>query len=114
MKFNKQKIIEFSLWSVVIATFFLPFMHDRYLYLGDILSVVYFIYNKDKIYIPIGICGISAYCYAIYLYQCNAIQMPIVSIAYLVIVVLLTKDLYDKYLKEKEIENIKEEVLKQQ
>lgn len=99
VKFDKQKIIEFGLWSVVTATFFLPYMHDRYLFVGDILSILYFLYNRDKIYIPIGISAVSTYCYMKYLFDYNSFPMTITSAIYAVIFVLLTKDIYKKYLK---------------
>lgn len=96
VKFNKRAIIEFSLWSVMIATFFLPHMHDRYLFLGDILSILYFIYNKDKIYVPIGISLISVYTYAVYLFNQNVIPIQYVSLMYLILIVIVTKDIYNK------------------
>ena len=69
IKFGKQQIIEFGLLSILIATFFLPHMHDRYLFFADIFSILYFIYNKDKLYVPIGIQSISLYCYICYLFE---------------------------------------------
>ena len=75
IKFNKQRIIEFGLLSIMIATFLLPHMHDRYLFAGDILSILYFIYNKDKIYVPIGISLISIYGYTgfkFYIFSINS------------------------------------------
>ena len=100
IKFDKRQIIEFGLWSVVTATFLLPNMLDRYLFLGDILSIVYYIYNRDKIYIPIGINLVSFYTYSMFLFKPNVIPIQYVSILNLVIVVLLTKDLWDKYFRE--------------
>lgn len=100
IEFNKQQIIEFALWSVIIATFFLPHMHDRYLYAGDILSILYFIYNKDKLYVPIGISLISTYAYSNFLFGVSAIPIQYISIVYLILVVMITKDLYDKYFVE--------------
>lgn len=101
IKFNKQKIIEFGLLSVMIATFLLPHMHDRYLFLGDILSILYYIYNKDKIYIPIGISLVSLYGYAAYLFDQKVIPIQYVSFIYFILLVIVAKDIYDKYFKEK-------------
>ncbi len=97
IKFNKQQIIEFGLLVVMVATFLLPHMHDRYLFAGDILSVLYFLYNKDKIYVPIGISLISMYGYTGFLF--GKIQVPIqyLSFMYLVLIVIVTKDIYNKY-----------------
>lgn len=97
IKFDKQKIIEFGLWSVMIATFLLPHMHDRYLFAGDILSVLYCIYNKDKLYVPIGISLISMYGYTGFLFGKNPVPIQYLSFMYLVLIVIVTKDIYNKY-----------------
>ena len=96
LKFDKQKIIEFGLWSVMISTFLLPQMHERYLFIGDILSILYFIYNRNKIYVPIGVSFISIYGYARYLFGANAIPMEYVSVLFFVLIVIVTRDLYLK------------------
>ena len=100
IKFNKQQIIEFGLLSVMIATFLLPHMHERYLFVGDILSLLYFIYNKDKIYIPIGISLVSLYGYTSYLFGQNPIPIQYVSLMYLILLIIVAKDIYNKYFTE--------------
>lgn len=40
------KIIELALLLILVETYFLPSMHDRYMFLADILSVVYFLVGK--------------------------------------------------------------------
>jgi len=104
IKFDKQRIIEFSLWSIMIATFFLPRMHDRYLFMGDILSILYFIYNKDKIYVPIGISMVSTYCYSVYLFNNNTISIKYISLVYFILIILVSKDICRKYFVHKEVE----------
>lgn len=106
IKFDKQQIIEFGLWSVMIATFLLPHMHDRYLFAGDILSVLYCIYNKDKLYVPIGISLISMYGYTGFLFGKNPVPIQYLSFMYLVLIVIVTKDIYNKYFVEK-LEDVK-------
>ncbi len=97
IKFNKQKIIEFGLWSVLITTYLLPFMHDRYLYIADILSIIYFIYNKDKLYVPLGINFISSVLYGIYLFKFEQLPFIVLTLINTAIVILVTKDLIKKY-----------------
>ena len=106
IKFNKQQIIEFGLLSIMISTFLLPHMHDRYLFAGDILSVLYLVYNKDKIYVPIGISLISMYGYTGFLFEGSPIPIQYLSFMYLILIVLVAKDIYNKYFKE-EIEEVK-------
>ena len=100
IEFDKQKIIEFGFWSVLVATFVLPHMHDRYLFVGDILSLLYFLFNKEKIYVPIGISLISMYGYSAFLFGQKTIPIQYMSLVYLVIVVLVTQDIFCKYFKE--------------
>lgn len=106
VKFNKQAIIEFGLLSVIIATFFLPHMHDRYLYLGDILSLLYFLYNKNKIYIPIGIQIVSLYCYIHFIYYYNVFPIKFVTIIYLVVLIIVSIDVFNKYFKNNNIDKL--------
>ncbi len=107
IKFDKRQIIEFGLWSVMIATFLLPHMHDRYLFVGDILSILYCIYNKDKIYVPIGISLVSMYGYTGFLFGKSPVPIQYLSFMYLILVFIVTKDIYDKYFAEKQIEKEK-------
>ncbi len=100
VKFDNIAILEFGIWSILIATFFLPFMHDRYMYMADILGVIYLIYNKRKFYIPIIIELISLYSYMYYLFGYIAIDIQIVSILNLVLIVLYSRDMCKKYFKE--------------
>ena len=83
----------------MICTFLLPHMHDRYLFIGDILSIAYFIINRDKIYIPICINLVSLYTYSCFLYGVPKIPIEYVSIVYLVVIILFTKDIFKEDLK---------------
>ena len=103
IKFGQQEIIEFGLLSILIATFFLPHMHDRYLYFADILSILYFIYNKDKLYVPIGIQSISLYCYIRALYEYDILPIKFVSIFNLILLIAISIDIFNKCLKKGDI-----------
>lgn len=96
-KFDNQKIIEFGLLSIMICTFLLPHMHERYLYAGDILGILYFLYNKDKLYVPLGILFISTFCYAKALFNTKTIPLPYGSVLFLVLIVLVFVDIIKKY-----------------
>lgn len=104
VKFDSRAIIEFGLWSVMICTFFLPQMHDRYLYVGDLLAIAYLLFNRKKYYIAIGIELVSAYGYIHFLFSAFGLEMKLVGILYFVIIILYSKDMYKKYLSEKEVE----------
>lgn len=99
IKFDKKAIIDFALWSILLCNFFLPQMHDRYLFMADVIALIYWVLNKDKYYIPIAIEMISLNGYMYLLFGGGAINMSLLSIFYLVILIIYSKDMYAKYLK---------------
>lgn len=94
IKLNKKMIIGLSLWSVIICTFLLPSMHDRYMYMADVISIIWFIVNKRKIYIPITVNFISLYTYIEYLYATRNLPIQYVAILNFIVLFILTKDMY--------------------
>ena len=99
IKFNKETIIDFALWSVLICTFFLPQMHERYLFMADVISLLYFVIHKNKYYIPIIIQMISLNGYMYLLFAGFAVNISILSVIYLVILLLYSRDMYKRYFK---------------
>lgn len=102
IKFDAKAIVEFGLWSVLICTFLLPQMHERYLFIGDILAIVYLLFNKKKYFIPIMIELISLYGYMNLLFNSFNLEMKFMGIAYLVLFVIYSKDMCKNYFLEKE------------
>lgn len=41
------KVVDIAFWSVLVSVFFLPCMHDRYLYVAEVLAVVWVIKGKN-------------------------------------------------------------------
>jgi len=103
---KNEKIIHISLWAVMICTFLLPNMHERYLFMGDVLAVLYFIVARDwkKIYIPIGISLISLYGYIRMLFGGQILDIQIISLLNLSLVAIITKDVFRSLLNEEKIE----------
>lgn len=102
IKFDSKAIIEFGLWSVMICTFFLPHMHERYLFIGDILAIVYLLFNKKKFYIPLLVQLVSVYGYIYLLFSGFGMEMKFLGIANLVLLVIYSKDMVKNFLIEKE------------
>ena len=100
VKFDARAIVEFGLWSVMICTFFLPHMHDRYLFIGDILAILYLLFSKKKFYIPLMIQLVSVYGYMHMLFSSFALDMQVMGIVYLVLISIYSKDMYERYLSE--------------
>ena len=97
IKFDNRAIIEFGIWSILIATFFLPHMHDRYMYMADVIGIVYLIYNKRKFYIPLIIELVSLYTYMYYLFNSTAISIQLVSILNFVMLIIYSADMCKRY-----------------
>jgi Gpi18-like mannosyltransferase len=94
VKFNNERIIEFALWSIMISTFFLPHMHDRYLYAGDIISVIYASVTRKNIYLPVALNLISLYTYSNYLWGLGPVPMQYVAVLFMVVVLKFTFDIF--------------------
>lgn len=62
-KFNFETYVRLAFISSILIPFILPGMHERYMFLGDSLSVLYFFVFKKNKYIPIGILCVSTYSY---------------------------------------------------
>ena len=97
IKFDREAIIEFSLFSILLTTFFLPQMHERYLFMGDVIALLYLVINMKKYYVPLMIEFISLNGYMYLLFSGFAINFSTLSIAYLVLMILYTKEMIKKY-----------------
>jgi len=66
---QKRFVFTLELWvklaflSAIVIPFLLPGMHERYMYLGDIVGVLYFLVVRKNIHLPIGIALVSFYSY---------------------------------------------------
>lgn len=66
---KRQNIITFELYiklaflSAIIIPYIMPGMHERYMYMGDVLGVLYFLVNKKNIHFAVGIATVSFYSY---------------------------------------------------
>lgn len=75
-------IIELGVWSVMVATFFLPRMHDRYAFSAEILSLIYLLIQKDKksFIIFIGLMLVTLNGYIAYLFKIEILNIKFASI----------------------------------
>lgn len=95
VKFDNNLIIEVALWSVMVSTFLLPYMHDRYMFMADILSVIYCILNgRKKIYVPICVSLCSLYTYIAFLNRVSIIDIRFIAIINCLVLLLLTRSMF--------------------
>jgi Gpi18-like mannosyltransferase len=99
MTMNKQvlkpnNILSIAFWSVLMANFFLPAMHERYLYMADILAIlVIFQFKKDWIFVLI-VQFISLLAYTPFLFGTEIIQHQDVAFVFLALLSFVTILLY--------------------
>ena len=97
IKFDKKAIVEFGLLSILITTFFLPQMHERYLFMGDIIALLYLVVNRKNFFVPIMVEFISLNGYMYLLFSGFAINFSTLSIAFLVLVAFYVRDIIKNY-----------------
>jgi Gpi18-like mannosyltransferase len=77
---NEDMILSLALLSVLFVPYILPYMHERYYYPADILSVVFAFYFPEKFYVPIVTVLSSTYVVCHNLYSANFIHIRILSV----------------------------------
>lgn len=94
IKFNEEKILLLGIWLITIITFLLPGMHERYLFVGEVLSVLYFlVYRKNGFFaLFINMCSIITY--SNFLNGMNFEYMRLLSIGFFILMYFYTKNVF--------------------
>ena len=107
---NKERItkttdyIYIAYLFAVIMPFVLPKMHDRYLFIADVLSLLVFMYNKKRWYVPFITIFASYSTYVPYLMGAYVvIDILYITTALGVVILILLKDLVEKLYNKKEV-----------
>lgn len=85
-----QHLLLLSLWSVMMANFLLPAMHERYLYAADVLVVLVAWQFRDKIYLVFSVQAISFFAYIPYIFGIRPIKHEDVAVLFLVTLVFIS------------------------
>lgn len=94
--FNIENILLLTILSILLCTFFLPHMHERYLFAADIFSLLYsLIYNRNYL-VTILISFISVVSYAMFLFSSYLIPSYLLAFIYLFLILYLIKDFIKK------------------
>lgn len=64
LKIENEKLIDVALLTVLICVYFLPGMHERYLYAADVLAIVYLFIHSKRWILPLLVWLISQNGYA--------------------------------------------------
>ena len=92
VKWDPEKIINTSIWFIVIVTFLLPGMHDRYLYVAEILAIISLIVYKKNLLITASLIINALIVYSGYLFKVEPFKLPYVTIVYLIVIIIYTKN----------------------
>lgn len=107
--FTIETWLKLALLSAIICPFFLPGMLERYMYIGDMLAILYAMMRVRNIFASIGIITVSflSYCKVLYLYvfyggtysgEFFGLFWPIpwrgISLIYIVVIIYVSYDLW--------------------
>jgi Gpi18-like mannosyltransferase len=84
VRLSQDHILLLGLWSVMVANFLLPAMHERYLYAADVLAVLVAWQYRDKFYVIVAVQLISFLAYAPYIYGVEPIKHEEVAVLFLI------------------------------
>lgn len=94
--FNTENTLLLTILSILLCTFFLPHMHERYLFAADIFSLLYsLIYNRNYL-VTILISFISVVSYAMFLFSSHLIPSYLIAFIFLFLILYLIKDFMKK------------------
>lgn len=81
VKLTKERTIELTIWFMVVLTFVLPGMHERYLIIGEILAVVYCLVYRKGWVVALMINAYAWLTYGNYLTGNTALVGSVVTVA---------------------------------
>ena len=85
--------IRLAFLFAAIVPFLLPQMHDRYFYMADVLSLVVFLYDKRRWYVPVVTVFCSYLAYVYYLLDFTVLlDYRYAAIALFVVIIIVLRD----------------------
>lgn len=102
IKMTEENIIKISALFAMLAPFVLPFMHERYFFLGDIFIIVFAVIRPRKSYLAVLEQGASLITISIYLFGAyfistiGASNTKIAAVLNLFVIVMLFYDIFKK------------------
>lgn len=104
---SRSALIEISLLTIMICAYTLPAMHQRYLFAGDLIAIIYLFIRRDRLYIPLIIWLISVNGYVLYLFAYGPlVEQRFLALAYLWIMILIARDVILKLLNDSPTESL--------
>ena len=92
INWNNEKIMLLALYFILVVTYFLPGMHERYLYAGEVICLLYYYMYKKHFGILVFLILAPLITYSNVLHGNYFDYMPYLSIAFFVIIVYFMKN----------------------
>lgn len=92
-KIPRDKILEVCLWVISASVFLLPSMHERYMYVADVIGINYLLIRPAKWYIGLSIISISTFCYFPFLFGTSVVDLRLLSACLFFTLVALAKEI---------------------
>jgi Gpi18-like mannosyltransferase len=87
---KKEHILLFTYWSILMANFFLPAMHERYLFAADVIVILLVLQYGKKYFMVLLTQLISLLAYAPFIFNQTPIPHDEVAVGFLVTLILAT------------------------
>lgn len=91
---TNEIVILIALFSVSIACYTLPHMHDRYGMLIDLLAIIYLVLKPSKIPMYVSLCVVTILTYMKFLIGTHVAEFWMVAVAMLAIIVYMGRELF--------------------
>lgn len=91
---DSKEIVLLAVWSTMVCIYFLPAMHERYVFIACIFSIVWaFLYHKDW-WIAVGINLVCFLSSVTYLFKVTIFDLKYLAVANLVFLIAITIRLF--------------------
>lgn len=94
LKLTGELMVTLALFTVAVAVYCLPHMHDRYGFLIDLLAIIYGVLHVKKLPVTCGFMVISVLIFMPYLIAVHLVPLQYISIAMLGLIVFVGMDFY--------------------
>ncbi len=95
-RIETKELVIVAYLTALALPFFLPSMHDRYFFIADVLSVLVFVYDRRKWYVPLVTVLASFATYAVFLINVAGLyNLKVFTVALMVVMIILTKELFE-------------------
>lgn len=92
IKLTNEKILLISILSILLCNFFLPYMHERYMFVADILTILYFICYKRNLFVAITTQLISLCSYSLFLFEKSVLPTYFLTFTFLSLIIYIIYD----------------------